>query len=366
MTVVRISRREFVRGAAVGGGAILLGASAAAASAQAEEPKAVPRRKFERIDIEVPILSLGTVPLTDSAPISRGFEWGMNFVHTCAAYGGGRAIRAVAKAIEGKRDKWVLGLKAGQFTVDGLKADLEILGTDHIDIIFYPTENPEVPLNEDIRKEFERMKEAGLVRGLGLTSHGRVPEVLEAGLKAGWWDVLMPACNPASAAQIDPIIERAAEKGIGGLNMKSLRGVSGDDARKAWANTLAKKHWTSIVRSVNDEGVVDRMGAFGNEWEKHVDPAKETALAAAALGVVCTGCGHCTTVCPKGISAADILRYEMYAVEYGWRNIGREAYASLPEGANALACIDCGTCVAGCKGRLQVPSRLRQAHAVLA
>ncbi|MBP7561008.1 MAG: twin-arginine translocation signal domain-containing protein, partial [Armatimonadetes bacterium] len=48
------SRRDFVRGAALGGAALAMSAKTIGAKAQTEM-QAVPRRKFERIDLEVPV-----------------------------------------------------------------------------------------------------------------------------------------------------------------------------------------------------------------------------------------------------------------------------------------------------------------------
>lgn len=364
---MRCSRRGFVQGAAAIGGGAVLGLSARPLWAQNIEPTPVPKRKFERIDLEVPILSLGTVSLSDAPPISRGLEWGMFFVHTCANYGGGRAIRAVAEAIRDRRDEYVIGFKDG-FGDGETERGLELLGTDHIEIAFFPTISADQARDERIRTGFERCRDQGLVKYLGLTAHDNVPEVLEAGLEAGWYDVFMPSYYPANSEQVDPIMERAAEQGIGGMVMKSFRGLGDDGAtrRRWWANILNKPWWTTICKSVNDEGWVDQMGQFAHIWQDFVDPEAEAEAIAAARGLVCTSCGTCTRVCPQGLSPSEILRYEMYAVEYDWRRYGRSCYAALPESRKASACTSCGTCRANCKGLLDVPARLREAHLVLA
>lgn len=364
---MRVSRRTFVQGA-VAGGTLLAGVAAKPLLAQEEEgPKPVPRRKFERLDLEVPILCQGTVSTREPAVILRGLEWGINFVHTAPGYADGQAIRTVAEAIKDRRDEFVLGLKWGNG--DGeLERGLEILGTDHIDIAFLPTVDPNVPKDEGIGKRFAEYKDQGMVKGLGLTSHDNVAAVLEAALTVDWWDVFMPNYQPANAEQIDPIMERAAEKGIGGMVMKSWRGVPEDGAarRAAWAGMLHKEYWTTICKTVTTEQFVDEMGVFAHNWENYVDEAAVEGLARYAVGRTCTSCGHCTEVCPQRLSPSLIFRYEMYAAEYGWRDIGRGSYASLAADQRATACTDCGACTTGCRGRLNIAKRLGEAHQVLA
>lgn len=357
------SRRDFMRGAALGSGALAMGGSVATARAQGEM-RAVPRRKFGRIDLEVPIMSVGTVPLTDFAPILRAMEWGMNFVHTCSGYSDGKTIQMVARALrEIPREEIVLGIKT-RLEYDSVMQDLELLGTDHVEIAFYHSTDPNEPGQTQVHDDFLRLKEAGAVEFLGLTSHGAVPEMMEAGLQAGWFDVLMPAYNPANAADVDPIMARAAEQGIGGMVMKSLRG-GGGEAEQVWGNMLTKAHWTTICWSVRTDGDVDKMATFANDWESWVDAETEVAFAAAAEGRVCASCGACARTCPQGVVVADILRYEMYAVEYGWVQRGRKLYAALPPSRNALACTDCGACRESCRARLNIPERIRIAHRVL-
>jgi len=360
---MRFSRRDFVRTAAAS--AVLAGAAKGIAFAQDDEPRPIPRRKFERIDLEVPIMSVGTISTTDPAVLWRGLEWGMNFVHTSPGYSGGRAIRTVAEAIKVRREDFILGLKTGMD--EGSVAEcLEILGTDHLDIAFYPCEDPEGPKHDEMLRRIERLKEQKMTRFCGLTSHGSVPDVMGAGVEAGWWDVLMPAYSPGNAEQIDPIMEEAAEKGIGGMVMKSLNGVGDDQVETVWANMLAKKHWTTVCKPCGDEGMVDRMARLALTWEDYVDEAAGQAIAQAARGRVCTFCGQCSSVCPAGLQPHSIFRYEMYAAQYGWRDMGRAAYASLPAGCDATACTECGVCLSGCRGGLDIPTRLREAHRVLA
>ena len=145
--------------------------------------------------------------------------------------------------------------------------DLDVLGTDHVEIAFYHSTEPAEPGQEQVYEDFLRLKEAGAVKFLGLTSHGAVPEVMEAGLQTGWYDVLMPAYNPGNAAEVDPILERAAEQGVGGMVMKSLRGGGGRPSKYGECSPEALDNHllvgTDRWRRGQDGSVRQRLGTLG-------------------------------------------------------------------------------------------------------
>jgi len=78
-----------------------------------------------------------------------------------------------------------------------------------------------------------------------------------------------------------------------------------------------------------------------------------------------TGCNRCETGCPKEVSIATTLRFQMYFSDYGMEKHAMEAYARLQ--GNAEKCIDCEdeTCLGGCPYELPVSALLRDAHKTL-
>jgi hypothetical protein len=362
-----INRRSFLRSSAMAAGAGLLLSGAPGAWGQATEPQPVPRRKLGRTGLEVPIILLGTVPLNTPVVVQRALEWKMDFIHTGMGYARGAAVRAIAEAIKGKTDQVRLGLKCW-FRPGEVDEALTALGVDHLDVGFFPTENAEQVRDPRIKEEFDRLKQAGKVRFLGLTSHGNMADVMRAGAEVGYFDVLMPAYGVPGMPALDPVLDPAQkEKDVGVLIMKSLSGVpAGETFATVWATMLAKPFKPVITKGMNSVQEVDRYAQFALQQQAFRDDAKVRQLAEAMAGSVCTMCGNCTKVCPLGINARDILRFEMYAKDYGLASEARAHYARIPASRNGAACDGCGECVVVCSNELAIPQRLREAHRLLA
>ncbi len=362
----RLSRREFVRaGAATLGGAALARGFARvwAQAAGPVKPSPVPRRKLGNTGLDLPVVSVGTVTGPVPAVILRALEWGMNFVHTSTRYSGGKAILQVAKAIKGKRDQFILGYKF--YGEDDLDKGLRLLGTDYVDILFFHSTKPEI-VTADIADRFQKLKQAGKIRFFGLTSHGSVDAVMKKGLELGFFNALMPRYNLANRDLIDPIIAEGAKKGMGGVVMKSWDGLKGKDYRPFWASILQKPHWTTICKGPKTVADIDTWGQFALNPQAYASEALVEQYAAACRGVTCLACGRCTAVCENGVNPCEILRCEMYAVQYGEVKLARALYTKLPPESTALACRDCGTCSAVCPGGLAVAERIRRVHRLLA
>ena len=161
------------------------------------------------------------------ATIHRSLELGGNFLDTADVYGPLKNERLIAKAIESKRDQYVIASKFGyevddqeQMTnaLSGSKAyvrkaaerSLKNLKTDYIDLYYLHRLDPNIPIEETIGAMADLVKE-GKVRYIGLSEVGS-----ETIRKAH-------AIHPISAVQSEySLFEREVER-LGFLNtMKEL------------------------------------------------------------------------------------------------------------------------------------------------
>jgi aryl-alcohol dehydrogenase-like predicted oxidoreductase len=118
------------------------------------------------------------------ATIHRALELGIDFLDTADMYGVGKNEELVAKAIKGKRDKFVIATKFGvqrgpngerlgvsgkpEYVEKACDDSLRRLGIEHIDLYYQHRVDPSVPIEDTVGAMSELVK-AGKVRHLGLS-----------------------------------------------------------------------------------------------------------------------------------------------------------------------------------------------------
>ncbi len=116
--------------------------------------------------------------------IREAGELGINFIDTAEQYGNGESERRVGEALEGQRDRWVLGTKFGnQVSPDGrrvrdaspqrvpvsLEGSLRRLRTDYIDVYIYHIA-PKRGEAETVAGILQKAKAEGKVRAVGIST----------------------------------------------------------------------------------------------------------------------------------------------------------------------------------------------------
>ena len=374
-----LNRRQFlgrISGGAIGTSLGLAltgeGAPATPSTSQLEKRNEQPGmtyRPLGRTNLNVSRLSFGTNRLSDDrlAVLEMAVERGVNLIHISRSYGRGRAMAALGKFLKkpGIRDKVWIALKGehARGLPESIDDQLRVLNTDHVDIICSPLLKPDqVRTQERERERFEVLKEAGKVRFLNLTTHTTLQPVMEAGLDAGWFDVILSVIDMSNAGQFQPTIERANKLNVGIMAMKTARGGEKDHEKIARAVFAAGA--TLILKSLTTPQEVDAwVGAVTKVAQEPSALARDYQLAAAG---VCTLCGICEQ-CPNGVAIQDIVRdYTYYYQEQGLREIAAERYAELRPSETFPSCRDCGRCEERCPMRVPVRRIIREAHEKLA
>jgi aryl-alcohol dehydrogenase-like predicted oxidoreductase len=124
-----------------------------------------------------------------------------------------------------------------------MEQSLRELGVDFVDAYYVMgSYNPYIVGSEEIRRVFERARDAGKVKYMGLSTHQNAQRVLEAAMETGWYDLAQVAITPAGwydftdrsilpdsppLKEITPFLNRVRDSGIGLIGMKAGRYLAG-------------------------------------------------------------------------------------------------------------------------------------------
>ncbi|HVB52949.1 MAG TPA: aldo/keto reductase, partial [Candidatus Acidoferrales bacterium] len=153
----------------------------------------LPTRRLGNQGLVVSAVGLGCMGMSQAygladeeeslATLDRALELGVFFLDTADAYGDGHNERLVGRAIQGRRDRFVVATKFGvvkdgpmaggvsgrpEYVRSCCEASLLRLNTDHIDLYYQHRVDPEVPI-EDTVGAMAGLVQAGQVRFLGLS-----------------------------------------------------------------------------------------------------------------------------------------------------------------------------------------------------
>jgi len=368
-------RRRFLKGAAaLGAGSVALPSArraraVATESAAASKPKLERRneqagivyRRLGRTNFRVSALSIGGLGLSPArlALFDAAARHGVNFVMAHAG-AGTKALGEWFAKDKANRKKLFLGLQASPGGVDH---HLKVMKTEVIDLVMMPVHNPKGVPREEIARSFEKARKEGKVRYLCLVFHSNLPAVWQAGIQAGFYDVLLPTYNFTTRKALQPLIAAAQRKDVGLLTMKAAGGLGKAGGKGAVSFASACKTFladgvASVIKTMATAAELEKLLPVARSGGR-VPPAKAASV---NLTGQCTLCGACGD-CPEQVAIQDILRtYQYYAGDLGWVDEAYRQYAAIPAGRLASACTDCGRCEAVCPEGLPIRRLIRDVH----
>jgi predicted aldo/keto reductase-like oxidoreductase len=227
----------------------------------------------------------------------------------------------------------------------------------------------------------DRLKQPAMVRSLGVPSH--TPE-LETGLNAavdsGRFHVVMVAYNFNNWPDLDNILAKAHEHGVGFVAMKTLKGayhtvladftpterLSFTQAAFKWV--FSNEKVSGLVVSMSKVSQLDEyLYASGKKLESGDLALLDRYDELVARQYCRPGCGECLDACPAGLPIDDVLRYSMYYEGYGSERVAMAKYQRLDASRRASVCADCSApCQSACPFELPIRDRMSKAHRLLA
>ena len=378
-----MNRRNFFRTGMAGLGlAATKGVGAQeTAPADADGPvQNIQYRVLGRTGLKVTVVSLGAFRTTEPAVIQAAFDRGVNFVDTARIYMGGRNEGYVAEALKGYQDKVYVCTKTEwkpkADMEQSIAESLEALKRKSVDVLMmHKVDSRDVVMNPEYRAVMAEVKKQGKTKFIGLSTHQREAEVLNAMVDdpEKLFDVVMVSYCFKSSPEVREAIARAAKAGIGVIAMKTQAGgystkafgdIKPHQAALKWV--LKDTNVTTTVPSMVDmDQVMEDTAVMGMPMttaDEEILHRYNDVLA----GNYCHRCAQCEPDCPRGVGVAEVGRCLMYAEGYRDLPLAREEYARLDGVRNAAACGDCASCRAVCPNGLDIGNRMKRAHQILA
>jgi hypothetical protein len=310
-------------------------------------------------------ISLGGLVMAESVH-RYAIEHGVNLVHVAWDYLGGQSIRTLGAGLRSMRDRIYIALKDSYPSIDEA---LKVLNTDHVDFLMFNRHWPFSATDARIAETFEKLKNQGKVRYAGLTTHGMVKSTTAAGIRAGFYNVVMPVLNQPNLEAMDEELRLAQQRGIGVMAMKTMKGLKGLDSEVAYLKKLlSNPAVTTVTKGI---GSFDMFDAYLAALKEPLTSTEDRALyryAQLNRASNCMLCDDCKQACPLGVEISTILRCKDYYYEQ-MRDVetALRTYRDIPlEKVGNEACRHCKKCESACPNGIAIVDRLLAARELLA
>jgi predicted aldo/keto reductase-like oxidoreductase len=360
---------------------------APAAPFAAQQGSALSYRTIGKTGLKVTSVGFGCMITSDQSVVEKGLDLGITYFDTARSYQSGNNERMVGAALKSKRKSITLATKTGgatkQAALDHLDTSLKELQTDYVDIWHLHGKSNISQVTDDLIDAQQTAKKAGKIRFAGVSTHSNQATLIPAIVQKGMHDVILVAYNYAMAQDLTDAINAARKAGVGIVGMKVMAGgARGSGGRGAAAQPAAPKppgavlaalKWVlsnpSVDTTVPSMTDMDQLEENLKAMAQPLSDSDKKLLTAHLefMGpLYCRGCGKCEGTCAKGLPVAEVLRYVMYAEDYGQFALGREHFKQLPAHLAAVRCGECPSCTVNCPNGVRVTQRLSRAQEVFA
>jgi len=359
----------------------MVAAGCAAAPGIAQEAKAPEPvyRTLGRTGLKVTVVSLGAMQVTESAVMQAAFDRGVNYVDTARGYAGGNNERVVGTALQGYRDKVLVGTKSRlgdkASILRSIEESLAALKIDYVDVLqLHNLSSRDQVLNAEAKEAMAEIRKQGKARFLGVTTHKNEVEILNAVVEDKFYDTVLVAYNFKSGPELKEAIAKAAKAGVGiiamktqagGYNTKELGDVSPHQAALKWALqdenvSMAVPGMLDLAQVQEDIAVMEMMKL--TQGERRILERYGQAIE----GTYCHRCGECEPTCPLRVDIPTVNRCLMYAEGYRDLPLAKGTYRQLARDVSASACGQCSECVARCPRGIDIGRKMEAARQLFA
>lgn len=379
------SRRNFLKltaGAAAAGLTLPLHLQGKSQSLKADPSKII-YRELGKTGIKLPIISLGVMRADNPNLVAAALDAGIVHLDTANGYQNVNNELMLGKLLKDhKRDSFVISTKmhlpsdrsTGLFNADAtydkfmgmLNTSLERLQMDYVDILYlHAVSKRESVLHEEMLRALTDAKKQGKTRFIGVSTHSREPEVIQAAIDSRIYEIVLTSYNFAQphVAEMKQMIAKAKEAGLGVVAMKTMAGGFLDRERTKPVNAKAAMRWAMMDPNVDTSipgattfDQLNEMIEVMNNLDMTDEEKKFIGAYNNAASLYCSGCRECIPQCPRNVPIPEMMRSYMYT--YGYRDPGLAQNEINSLALNDLPCDLCDTCSVSCTNGFAVKNRI--------
>jgi len=372
-----VDRRSFLKTSALGAAGALLTGSVSAQEQGKTPKKTLLRRTLGKTGLQLPVVSMGVMRADNPGLVRAALAAGMVHLDTAHGYQEGKNEEMLGEVLKAyPRESFVIaskvqsegggGTAAVQQWLAKVDMSLRRLQMDHVDILYlHSIKSRSDALAPAMLEALRLARESGRARFVGLSTHKNEPEVIDAAIESGVYEVVLTAVNfkQDHYPEVHNAIGRAVKAGIGIVGMKTMAGGFFDKAKKRPVNCKAALKFVlqdeNVCTTIPGITSFDQLAENASVNEDLTMSEEEKAsLVSGRLegGLYCQGCEHCVPGCPKGLPIPDMMRAYMYT--YGYRDLALAQSVFRTLGIPGNPCDGCSSCGAECAKGFDVAERI--------
>jgi predicted aldo/keto reductase-like oxidoreductase len=322
--------------------------------------------------------------------VRNAFELGINYFDT--AHWDGDSEEKIGCALKNTRDQCIIATKTGSRTkkesLSDIKNSLQLLQTDHVDIIQLHGIDDEKTLTKAISSDgalqtCKKAQREKLTKFIGITGHK--PQILTKAIKTDEFDTVLVPLNIITRQAEEKLLPLAKDLDVGVIAMKPfsaktsnlitcmyqpslsllsdepelkmLLGQNNDEMVHSLLRYNLSKDIASTVtglRSISEVKIATKAGT-NYQGLTNLEQKRFTF----DLGTYCRDCGLCLP-CPEKINIPAILRFNSFYSVYKLKNWARKLYTGLE--VKSDKCTQCGKCQQKCPYNLSIENMLKKTH----
>ncbi len=352
-----------------------------------EQPKVIKYNLLGKTGLKVSDVSCGAISFFEPNVLRYAADLGVNYFDTAESYMRNRSESLIGEALSGVRDQLFITTKHGYSPrekitkaaiINRVEESLKRMNTDRIDVaLCHGLSDLKLLENQELRAAYAQLKKEGKIRFTGFSTHN-APVTLQQALDNDFVDVVLLIYNHLQGAEIEELLPKVHDKGIGVVAMKVFAGgkhgnlkslinqeVSYPQAAIRWV--LSNPNIDTCIPTMSSYSHVEEYVATSGRPLDRSDLKVIAEYRRQAGNLYCrVGCTECQSVCPRNVAVNDILRFNMYFEDYRMQKDAMYYYSELDAASKPVACAQCsGACDSACPYGLSVRESLMRAHELL-